>query len=513
MLNLTRREALAALTLSTLADARGLITDQLQTDVITAGLETAKAAGATYADIRLHRRRDERISVRDDHVDFVSDSEDYGLAVRVLVEGAWGFAAAPSVSVTQAKVLAHRAVALAKANATLLTHRVELAAVKPIKDLWQTPLIKDPFRVPVADKANFLLELCAQLRSVKGVGLANARVSSRLEWKLLGSSDGSVIEQRLTRLGPSFSATAIDQASGEWASRAWDGAPRQAGWEWIDDSRMLLDAERVAADAVEKLAAPSVQPGLKTLVLHPSNLFLTIHESVGHPTELDRALGLEANFAGTSFATIDKLGSVYASPAVTLYADRTTPGGLATCGYDDDGVPTQRWLLVDRGRLSGYQTTREQAGWLGEKTSRGCAYAEDYRSVAFQRMPNVSLAPGDKDLGIKELLEATEDGLYIVGDGSWSIDHQRYNFQFSGQMFYEVKKGRILRTVKDVAYQSNTLEFWKSCDMVGGPRSWELNGVFDDAKGEPTQSNPVSHGCPAARFQKVMVLNTRKVGA
>ncbi|MCA2977963.1 MAG: TldD/PmbA family protein, partial [Myxococcaceae bacterium] len=245
------------------------------------------------------------------------------------------------------------------------------------------------------------------------------------------------------------------------------------------------------------------------------NLWLTIHESVGHPTELDRALGDEANFAGTSFATPDKLNRLqYGAPAVTLYADKTTPGGLATCGYDDDGVKTGRWNLVEQGRFVGYQTTREQAGWIGERASRGCAYAQDHASVPFQRMPNVSLAPSATTLGVKDLIAATDDGVYVRGDGSWSIDHQRYNFQFTGQMFYEVKKGKVTRALRDVAYQSNTLEFWSACDLIGGPSEWRLGSAFDDGKGEPVQSNPVSHGCPPTRFKKISVLNTRaKKGA
>jgi TldD protein len=252
-----------------------------------------------------------------------------------------------------------------------------------------------------------------------------------------------------------------------------------------------------------------VTPGQRDLVLHPSNLWLTIHESVGHPTELDRALGYEANFAGTSFATTDKRGKLsYAAPHVSLYADKTTPGGLATCGYDDDGVKTQRWDLVRDGLFVGYQTTREQAAWIGEKSSRGTSYADSYRSIPFQRMPNVSLRPGTKPLETADLIAATDDGIYITGNGSWSIDHQRYNFQFGGQMFYEVKKGKVTRVLRDVAYQANTLQFWHACDLLGGEKSWQLHGSLSDGKGEPGQVNSVSHGCPPARFAKINILNT-----
>jgi TldD protein len=509
-MRLSRRAVLAGMAAASAVEAKGLVIEGQGEAVISAGLDAAKAAGASYADVRLHRRRNESLHVRDGYVDDLSDDETYGLAVRVLCNGAWGFAASPTVSPEGAKVLARRACELAKANAAILTQAVVLAPQGRVDGAWQTPLMQDPFRLPISTKVELLQDVCERLKKVPGVSIANAGLTTRLEWKLLGTSEGSRIEQRITRLGPSYGATAIDRQSGEFASRRWDGQARQAGWEWIDESHFLADAERVGSDAVEKLKSPSVTPGVKTVVLHPSNLWLTIHESVGHPTELDRAMGLEANFAGTSFATLDKLRNyTYAAPFITLYADRTTPGGLATCGFDDEGVPTQKWNLVEAGKFVGYQTTREQAGWVGEKASRGCSYAQDYASVAFQRMPNVSLAPAKQDLGVSELIEATDEGLLVVGTGSWSIDQQRYNFQFSGQMFYELKKGKIVRAVRDVAYQSNTPEFWNSCDLLGGAKDWQLGAAFDDGKGEPMQSNPVSHGCPPARFKKVNVLNTR----
>lgn len=520
-MNLTRRQVLGAgattgalLALRpSLSDARGLVTDPLLTDVVSAALEAAKRAGASYADARIHRRREENVSVRDDHVNGVSDSERYGVGVRVLVDGAWGFAATSQVAPREAARVAALACELARANAKLLEQKTVLAPNPVHVDVWQTPLSKDPFKIPIADKAEVLLAVAESLRKVKGVTFADASLSSRLEWKLFASSEGALLEQSITRLGPGYHATAVDPASGEFVTRAWDGQALQTGWEHLENARFLEDATRVAEEAVEKLKSPPVVAGKRDLILHPTNLWLTIHESVGHPTELDRALGYEANFAGTSFVTVDKLGKyTWAAPQVTLYADKTTPGGLATCGYDDDGVKTQRWNLIEKGRFVGYQTTREQAGWIGEPASRGCSYAQDHASVPFQRMPNISLAPGEKDLAVKDLISATDDGVYVVGAGSWSIDHQRYNFQFSGQMFYEVKKGKVTRALKDVGYQSNTPDFWKSCDLLGGASSWQLGSAFDDGKGEPMQSTPVSHGCPVARFKKVSVINT-KVGA
>ena len=518
-MSLTRRQVLKAgattgaiLALEpTLGAARGLVTDPLVQSVVTAALDAAKKGGASYADARVHRRVEENVSVRDDHIEGVDWSERYGLGVRVLVDGAWGFASTSQVQPKDAARAAQLACEMARADAKILERKTELAPNPAQIDVWQTPLLKDPFKIPVGDKAELLLAVAESLRKVKGVKYATAWLSSRLEWKFLVSSEGTQLEQSITRLGPRYFATAVDDASGEFVDRGWDGHGAQSGWELIEQSHFLEDATRVAEEAVEKLNSPPAVAGKKDLILHPSNLWLTIHESVGHPTELDRALGDEANFAGTSFATVDKLGKyTWGAPMVTLYADKTTPGGLATCGYDDDGVKTQRWNLVEKGRFVGYQTTREQAGWIGEKASRGCCYAQDHASVPFQRMPNVSLAPGEKDLSVQDLIAATDDGIYVVGDGSWSIDHQRYNFQFGGQMFYEVKKGKVVKSLKELGYQSNTPEFWKSCDLLGGASSWQMGSAFDDGKGEPTQSNPVSHGCPAARFKKVNIINTRE---
>ncbi len=511
----SRRELLqasaAGLALSQVASARGLLVEQLLQDVCNAALDAAKKAGATYADVRIHRRRNESVEVRDDHVDSVGDHESYGLGVRVLVDGAWGFCAASRVQVKDAQGAAKTACDIARANAKVLTSKVELAPNPAHVDVWQTPLEKDPFKIPIADKAEVLLGITGELLKVPGVKYASAALQSRLEWKLFANSDGALLEQSITRMGPFYSATAIDEKTGEFESRAWEGQPRQAGWEWLEQSGFARDARRIGEECVQKLKSPSItEVGKKHLILHPSNLWLTIHESVGHPTELDRALGYEANFAGTSFATPDKLGKLkYGSDLVTLYADKTTPGALATVGYDDDGVRTGRWNLVEKGLFVGYQTTRDQAAWIGEKQSRGCCYAQDHRSVPFQRMPNVSLAPNPtKDLGVKDLIAATDDGIYVVGTGSWSIDHQRYNFQFTGQMFHEVKKGKLTRTLKDVGYQANSIEFWNSLDLLGGPSEWAIGSAFDDGKGEPPQSNPVSHGCPPARF-KANILNTK----
>jgi TldD protein len=430
----------------------------------------------------------------------------------VIVAGAWGCAAAGRVDGESAQAAAEGAVAVARAARPALKRPVVLASAPVVKGSWRTPMQIDPFAVPLADKAQYLLDLWPLVKDVRLVKYATASFEALSEWKLFASSEGSVVEQTVVRVAPSFSVTAVME--GQFESRASELAPTQGGWEYVTQSNLKSTARSIAEDAVEKLRAPSVTAGKKDLILAPSNLWLTIHESVGHPTELDRALGLEANFAGTSFATPDKLGKLrYGSDLVTLYADKTTPGGLATCAWDDDGVATQRWDLVKNGLFVGYQTTRDQAAWIGESASRGTSYAEDHKSVAFQRMPNVSLAPDEKSARtLADLVSATDDGVLITGNGSWSIDHQRYNFQFSGQMFHAVKNGKLAGPLRDVAYQSSSVEFWNSCDMLGGPKTWEMNGTMWDGKGEPAQANAVSHGCPPARFRGVDIINVNARG-
>jgi TldD protein len=496
--------------------ARGLMTEPALDDLIKRALAAARKAGAIYADVRIVRMRHENVSTREQRIDRVSSSEEYGVGVRVIAASpggasAWGFAATPNVIPAEAERVAVQAVAIARANAKLMKRPIELAPEKPHVDVWQTPLQKDPFKIPLEDKAELLLAINREALKVPGVKYVTSHYSGHAEWKLLATSEGAYLEQEIVRLSPGYSVTAVDDKRGEFESNEHQLPAMQAGWEYVEQAPLLKDARRIAEQAVEKLRSPSVVPGKRDLILDPSNLWLTIHESIGHPTELDRALGYEANFAGTSFATPDRLGKLrIGGPHITFYADKTTPGALATCGYDDDGVQTQRWNLVDKGVFVGYQTTREQARWIKEPRSRGTCYGDSFGSFPFQRMPNVSLAPGPRERSLDEIVAATDDGVLVGGRGSWSIDHQRLNFQFSGQTFWEIKKGKRARMVKDVAYQANTLEFWAGCDLIGGPRSWELHGTMGDGKGEPGQSNAVSHGCPPARFRKVNILNVNR---
>ncbi|MBI1941896.1 MAG: TldD/PmbA family protein, partial [Acidobacteria bacterium] len=321
------------------------------------------------------------------------------------------------------------------------------------------------------------------------------------------------VEQCMIRSFPMFNVTAVDSAKGDFQQRNSLGGPQGLGYEYLEDYPWLAEAEQAGHEAVEKLKAKPIEPGLYDLVLDPTHLWLTIHESVGHSTELDRALGWEADYAGTSFLTPDKAGKFqFGSKIVNFFADRTQPGGLATVGYDDEGVPAQRWYLVKEGVFVDWQTTRELAALMGRETSYGCCHADSWGSVSFARMPNISLEPVKENVALDDLLAEVKKGILIFGDGSFSIDQQRYNFQFGGQTFWEIKGGKRGAMLRDVAYQSRTPDFWAACDGLGGEATYALGGSFFDGKGEPSQSNAVSHGCPVARFRRVNVLNTGTKG-
>jgi TldD protein len=472
-------------------------------------LEAARDAGATYADVRIADYRRQSVASREQRVTRIEDGEDRGFGVRVIARGAWGFAASATLERDEVVRVARQAVALALAHSKMARRPVELAPVAAHRDSWATPIERDPFTVPLAEKVETLLSINAAALAVPGVSFASSQMAFVREHKLFASTEGSRIEQTIHRCNPSFSVTAVDRAGGRFQSRDSYSQPSGMGYEYVARYPWLDDARQAGEDAVAKHAAPTVEPGKRDLVLHPSHLWLTIHESIGHPTELDRALGLEANYAGTSFLTPDALGERrIGSERVTFVAEKIAPGSLATCGYDDDGVKTGAWKLVDRGVFVGYQTTRDQAAWIGEPASRGCSYAQSWRDVPFQRMPNVNLLPGEQPLSEAQLVADTEDGILIKGRGSYSIDHQRYNFQFGGQTFWRIERGKITGMLRDVAYQARTPEFWQACDAICDRSAYQVGGSFYDGKGEPSQVNAVSHGCPTARFRQIDVLNT-----
>ncbi|MBI3696546.1 MAG: TldD/PmbA family protein [Acidobacteria bacterium] len=501
---LTRRDFVAAA-----AAARLQAAEVDRTKFADMALGLAKKSGVAYADIRINRYHRQSIFTRERQVRNIDSDASYGYGVRVLKRGAWGFAASPDFSEKTLAEVVRQAVEIAEANAALGSQTVKLAPEKPHQDQWKSAYKVDPFSVPLDKKVDLLLRINETALQVKGARFVSSAMLFAGENKFFASTEGSVIQQEIVRSEGTFNVTAVDAARGEFASRNSLSYPAQRGYEWIEEYPFVQDAEQAAEEAVQKLKAKPVAPGKYDLLLDPHHLFLTIHESCGHPTELDRALGYEANFAGTSFLTPDKLGKFrYGSKWINMVADRTQPYGLSTVGYDDDGVPAQRWYLIREGIFVDYQTTREQVAWAPGMSSRGCAHGDSWSSVVFQRMPNVSLDPLDSKLTQEELMAGIRNGILIVGNGSFSIDQQRYNFQFGGQVFWEIKNGKKTQMLRDVAYQARTADFWNSCDGVAGKSEYLLPGVFTDAKGEPGQSNPVSHGCPPARFRQVNVINT-----
>ncbi len=476
-------------------------------------LGAAKDAGASYADVRIGRYRRQSINTRERQITGVADSESYGLGVRALVNGSWGFAATSTMSKEGVVKAAREAARIAKAAKSVQKRPVELAPTPSVKGTWMTPVGRDPLEVPIEEKVALLFAANEAALKTPGVRFVTSGMQLLREIKTYVNTEGTETTQTFIRVGPSFQATATGK--GGFQSYSEELAPRAAGWEYIQSLNMPGNAAAWAQLAVEKLSAKSVDPGRYDLILDPTNLWLTIHESIGHPTELDRAMGYEANYAGTSFVAppeeqINKLR--YGTELMNIQADRTQPQSLALVAWDDEGVAADKWLIIEKGMFKDYQTTREQAAWIapltGVKKSHGCSFADSWDSVQFQRMPNISLLPGSRDTSLNDIVAATDRGIVIKNRGSWSIDHQRYNFQFSGQVFYEVKGGKITGMLKDVAYQANTPVFWNAMDMIGGEKSYWLGGSFGDGKGEPSQSNSVSHGCVPARFKAVNIVNT-----
>jgi TldD protein len=489
--------------------AQASAVDAIRNDLADAALATVRKLGATYADVRVNHLRTEAVSTREQQVQNVARNRSAGFGVRVLVNGTWGFAASPQLTVDEARRTAEAAVDIAKANGRFQRRRITLAPVDTATTSWSGAFKKDPFEVPLDDKVQFLLELNQAAMATKGVTFVDSAMRWISEHKFLATSDGSRIEQHLVRGEPDFTVTAVDSGSGDFQTRASYAGPQSMGYEYIETYPWEAEARQAGEEAVMKLKAKPVDAGRYDLLLHPSHLWLTIHESVGHSTELDRALWWEANYAGTSFLKPDDAGKLkFGSPLVNFVADRTQPAGLATVGFDEEGVPAQRWHLVKNGIFVDWQTTRDLAPQVGRKSSYGCLHAESWDSVPFPRMPNVSLEAGPRAMSLEELAAGIDRGILIMGDGSFSIDQQRYNFQFGGQTFWEIQKGKVAGMLRDVAYQSRTTDFWGACDGLGGPETYRLGGAFNDGKGEPTQLNAVSHGCPAARFRGINVLNT-----
>lgn len=485
--------------------------------IADAALSAAVSAGASHADLRIHRIVSEVVALRDGELETSIVDREVGLAVRVIVDGTWGFASHAELTTDVAAETARRAVAVARALAPLNAETVTLAPEPVYADVsWVSDYRIDPFTIPAADKIGLLAQYSGRLLAADGVDHVSASLHAVKEQSFYADTAGSSITQQRVRVQPTLEGVAVDAAAGSFETMRTLSPPTARGWEAVDGDGVWdwsAELAQLPTLLAEKVEAASVTAGPTDLVIDPSNLWLTIHESIGHATEYDRAIGYEAAYAGTSFATPDKLGTMrYGSPVMNVTADRTEGFGLATVGWDDEGVAAQRWDLVRDGIFVGYQLDRVFAPRLGMARSNGCSYADSPHHVPIQRMANVSLRPGIDDVSTDDLIARIENGIYIVGDRSWSIDMQRYNFQFTGQRFFRIRDGKLDGQLRDVAYQATTTDFWGAMEAVGGPSTWRLGGALNCGKAQPGQVAPVSHGCPSALFRGINVLNTRAEG-
>ncbi len=475
-------------------------------------LSVAKANGASYADLRLCRYQSEYLEAREHRLENSSSGVSAGFAVRVLLDGTWGYASSPVATEDEVRTTALRAIEAAKASQPLQSRKFVLEELPVYNDRWDMPMKVDPFVIPSDQKIAHMLSINeAALKA--GADYTTISFAFVREEKFFASSIGSRITQTRVRSMPELEVTVIDKTTGKFASRSSLAAPRGSGYDYILGYDFVGEAAKAAEQAHEKLKAKPVAPDDYDLVIDPTNLWLTLHESVGHPTELDRALGWEANFAGTTFCTPDKLGKLqYGSELMHVVADRSQEGGLSTVGYDDDGVRSvgTEFDIIKDGIFVNYQMAIGQAQLIGQPRSNGCAFADSWDCFPIQRMPNVSLQPNKKSCSLEDLFSEVKRGIYIVGNGSWSIDQQRHNFQFGGQLFYEIRNGKLGHMLRDVAYQGSTVEFWNSLAGIGDKSTYFLGGAPNCGKGQPEQSAPVSHGAVPALFRQITVLNTER---
>ena len=475
-------------------------------DFTDLALDTATSLGASYADIRIIQTQYEYISAKNEKVSNIVKSDDEGFGVRVIADGSWGFASSGLLTKSEIERVSALAVDIAKASATLKKSDVRLAPEDSYTDIWRTPYTKDPFKVPLETKIDLLLKINSEVMKVRDIRVANSHTRFIRERQFFASSEGSFIEQELLRTAAGYTATAVGEGDMQIRSfpdsHGWQSMSK--GYELIDEIPLLENTQRIAEEASSLLRAPKC-PEIKTdLIIGGSQLSLQIHESIGHPTELDRVLGTEANYAGTSFVTIDKLGKLqYGSPIVNIVADSTVPYGLATVGYDDEGVKAQKWHLIENGIFVGYLTSRETAPVIGSQRSHGAMRADGWSNIPLIRMTNISLMPGD--WALDDLIADTKDGIYLDTNRSWSIDQKRLNFQFGTEIAWEIKNGKKTRVLKNPVYQGITPEFWNSCDAICNPNHFVLWGVTNCGKGQPGQTAEMSHGAAPARFRNIQV--------
>jgi TldD protein len=475
-------------------------------DLARRALDTATQRGATYADVRVVRRRNQHVTVKSGRLEAVGLGETEGFGVRVLVDGSWGFASSSRTDPEEIDRVAALAVRIARASARTARRRVELDDRPPAVGRYETPVAEDPFGVPIDETVDLLLRADAAMNGVAGVAYSESTCHAFREWKTLAASDGTDVSQVLTHVGASLevSATSGDELQRRTFPES-GGGYRAAGYEHVRALDLAGRAGGLAEEAVELLSAPQLPPGRRTVVLHPSQLYLQIHESCGHPTELDRVLGTEAAYAGTSFLTTDRLAERfrYGSELVDLVADATTPGGLGTFGWDDEGVAAQTVPLVEAGIFSGYLTSRETAPRIGRR-SGGAMRADGWNRIPLIRMTNINLRPRP-GMSLEDIIADTDDGLYLESNRSWSIDDRRLNFQFATEIAREIKGGRLGRLYRNATYTGITPRFWRSCDAVADERSWWLVGITNCGKGQPDQGMHVGHGSSGARFRDVEV--------
>ncbi|WP_203566668.1 TldD/PmbA family protein [Aestuariimicrobium ganziense] len=483
-------------------------------DLADAALARAAELGASHADVRIERHRTATTVLRDAELASSSDSVDLGISLRVVHAGSWGFAAGITLTTQAARDLADQAVAMAKVSAPLNPRSVELADEPVHTGEWVSAYEVNPFEVPERQRLDRLVELSRALGGQPGVTHTEARLMVVQENKFFANLAGTRTRQQRVRVHPELEASNVSERG--YSSMRTIAPPAGRGWEYLTGTGWDFDQEiaEMGGHLAGNVAARSVEAGPLDLVIDPTQLFLTIHESVAHATELDRALGYEAAYAGTSFATFDQLGSLrYGSPVMNVTGDRVTEHGLATVAWDDEGVGAQTFDIIRDGTLVGYQLNRQMAHEQALGRSNGCAFADSAGHLPLQRMPNVSLQPSPDDISLDDLVSKVDRGLYVVGDKSWSIDMQRYNFQFTAQRFLVIENGRLTgEQVRDAAYQATTTDFWGSMEAVGGEQTWLLSGAFNCGKGQPGQVAAVSHGAPVALFREVNVLNTTQEG-
>jgi len=472
--------------------------------LLEAALDAAISSGATYADVRLVTTRAESLSVRGEAVESLDRSRSEGYGVRVLADGAWGYAAAAALDAGAAAQAARTAVEIARASAIAVTRPVELVD-EPVHDAtWSTPVVKDPFAVSLEDKVSLLVDATQQMSGVERVRVARGTMDIIRQRTCFSSSEGSYVDQTLLHTGAGIEAAAVGED--EVQVRSYPGSFRghyaAGGYEVVEAMDLPGHAQRTAEEAVALLQAPECPSTHTTLVLDGHQVMLQMHESVGHPTELDRVLGMEAAFAGTSFVSVADAGSLrYGSELVNITSDPTIPGGLGSYGYDDEGVEGRRSDLVREGVLVGFQMSRETAAAAGATRSNGTMRAEGWENFPLIRMTNVNLLPGEGSL--EDLIADVDDGIYMVTNKSWSIDDKRKNFQFGCEIAWEIRRGRLGRMLRNPRYTGMTTGFWASCDAIAGPSEWRVWGTPNCGKGQPGQTLRVAHGAAPARFRNV----------